>query len=282
MGSDFPLVSIIIPAYNHERYMVKCLDSVLETSYSNKEIIIIDDGSTDSTDEKIADWIKLNSNKIDIIYKSQENQGVSKTLNKLVSLAKGEYICLLASDDYLLPDGLSSRVNYLEDNYSKMAVIGDCIIVNNNNKCLYTSALKEHFNRDIKLYMDDNSLKNEIIRHWSIPGPVLMVRKKLYEDNDFKYNENLMTEDWDFYLKLVSKNYLGFINKKVSAYRVHEENISNILRNKVLRDRFRTVFANLSFFGPKDKIKLLSTLFIFVIIYCARFIKLNKLKKYFK
>ena len=110
---DFPLVSVVIPAYNHESYVQKSLDSVAEQDYPNKEIIVINDGSMDETMLKIESWIQCNK-LTQITFKNQSNAGIATTLNRLLELASGEYIALSSSDDYLLPGSLSKRIERLK------------------------------------------------------------------------------------------------------------------------------------------------------------------------
>lgn len=96
---DHPLVSIIVPVYNTEKYLQKCILSLLDQEYPNIEILLIDDGSTDSSG-KICDQFKLNA-KVTVIH--QNNTGVSATRNEGLRLARGEYLAFVDSDDYVHP-----------------------------------------------------------------------------------------------------------------------------------------------------------------------------------
>lgn len=117
--SDSPLISVIIPVYNVEKYLHRCLDSVIEQTYKNLEVILIDDGSTDHSGE-ICDDYAAKDVRIHVIH--QENQGVSAARNKGLDTAKGEYIAFVDSDDYILPEM-----------YAKML---ECIIENNVDFCV--------------------------------------------------------------------------------------------------------------------------------------------------
>ncbi len=99
MSDEMPLVSVLIPAFNHERFVQRCLDSVLEDPYPTKELIIIDDGSTDKTAERIADWVATHCMDLPIEYVRRENRGIAATLNELVARASGEFLRPGASDD---------------------------------------------------------------------------------------------------------------------------------------------------------------------------------------
>ena len=94
-------VSLIIPVYNVEKYLTQCLDSVLAQTYTNLQIIIIDDGSTDNSG-KIADEFAAKDKRINVIHK--ENEGVSIARNVGINFATGKYVCFSDADDYLMPD----------------------------------------------------------------------------------------------------------------------------------------------------------------------------------
>ncbi len=90
-----PLVSVIIPAYNHENYVQECINSIIEQTYKNIELIIVDDGSKDSTWNKIQEMKAVCEKRfVRVHFETKENEGTCKTLNKLLSLAKGEFIYL--------------------------------------------------------------------------------------------------------------------------------------------------------------------------------------------
>jgi len=280
MPSTYPLVSIRIAAYNHEAFIEQTLDSILADSYPNKEIVIINDGSPDHTGDIIQKWINLHRHEIMVKYLSRENRGLTKTINELLSMCEGTYICGVASDDYLLEGGIAKRVSYLESHPEKFAVIGDCIVVNEKNEIIFKSALSDYYKVNKNNYFTNSGLRNEIILHWAIPGPVLMVRKQLYTQTDITYNTNLIVEDWDMYLKLVSKNLLGFTDEPVSAYRLHQNNLSLALKNKVLYDRMFTIFYNIRHFDFSGKVKLLYTGMQLMFIFVRRY--LSKIKKIIK
>ena len=121
-SSDLPLISVIVPAYNHEQYICVALESARQQTYPNIEICIIDDGSADATVARISGWVAKHQNDIPVTFLARENRGVTATLNELVDSSNGAYIAALASDDYLLPSSLSDRLNYLIENPQKRAV----------------------------------------------------------------------------------------------------------------------------------------------------------------
>lgn len=224
--NNIPLVSILIPYYNHNNFIQYTLNSILEDTYQNKEIIIINDGSTIKDDSNITKWIDKHKSKINIKYMSRKNLGVTKTLNELISLSSGKYILLCASDDYLINDTISHRISILEKNPSKLMLLSDAIVVDNNNNKLYDSSLSGLYNANLDKYTKDDGLKEEIIKNWSVAGATHLINKELYNKVGL-YNENMIVEDFDFFLRVVAKNYILFYNQKVSAYRQHDTNVSN-------------------------------------------------------
>ena len=108
IANQAPIVSVIIPAYNAERFIPQAIQSVLEQTYQSYEIIVVDDGSTDKT----KDILKEFEDKVCCIY--QENQGPSAARNAGIKISQGRYICFLDADDIWTPDKLEVQVEFLE------------------------------------------------------------------------------------------------------------------------------------------------------------------------
>ncbi|EIL97538.1 glycosyl transferase [Rhodanobacter thiooxydans] len=220
-----PLVSVLIPAFNHERFVRRCLDSVLEDPYPAKELIIIDDGSTDRTGALIADWVATHCMDIPIEYVQRGNRGIAATLNELAARANGEFLRPGASDDYLLPGGLDAQVRYLQEHPGKGAVIGDSIVVDQDDRKLHDSGMCDLHGADKSLYCSDDGIRRAVIRQWAVGGPVALIRKSALDTVD-RWSEGLRIEDWDLFLRLAARDALGFIDVGVCAYRMHDANLS--------------------------------------------------------
>ena len=162
-------------------------------------------------------------------------------------MAQGEYIALLASDDFLLPGGIQARVDYLQEHTDKLAVFADCVIVDDKNNLIHRSGIEDHKGRK-RYLLDDNLLAYEIIFHWCVPGPVFMAKRETYNIVGM-YDETLAVEDRDYYLRLVSINRLGFLDYPVAAYRIHDKSNTIMLSQY---DRIKwpldTVLKNLNRF----------------------------------
>ena len=224
-ATAMPLVSVLIPAFNHERFVQRCLDSVLEDPYPAKELIIIDDGSTDRTAERIADWVATHCMDLPIEYVRRENRGIAATLNELVARASGEFLRPGASDDYLLPGGLDAQVRYLLAHPGKGVVLGDSIVVDQDGRKIHDSGMCDLHGADKKLYRSDDGIRRAVISQWAIGGPVALIRKSALDIVE-RWSEGLRIEDWDLFLRLAAQDALGFIDAGVCAYRIHGGNLS--------------------------------------------------------
>lgn len=227
-----PLVSVLIPVYNHARYVRQCLDSLLSEGWPNLEVLVVDDGSTDNSFEMVQAWRTQHPTAFKrFILERQDNKGLSRTLNYLVRKAEGDFLTPVASDDYLLPNGIARRIEYLTNNPEKLAVFGDSIVVDSCGRQTGRSALTQIY----KLSARPEALKVsrlmalELILRWSVPGPGLLLRRTAFDDTLGVgcYNESVMIEDRDYYLRLLTRGALGFIDIPVAAYRRHQENTVN-------------------------------------------------------
>ena len=103
-----PKVSVVMPAYNHQEYVGRSIDSVVSQTYPNVELIVVDDGSTDKTWEKISEKLEKNPGLFKAV--SRPNGGVCSALNEGIALSSGEFVAVIASDDYYLPTKLSDQM----------------------------------------------------------------------------------------------------------------------------------------------------------------------------
>ena len=107
-----PLVSVVVPVYNEEKYLRECLDSVLSQTYQSFEVLCVDDGSTDSSPEILSEYAAKDKR---VTVMRQENSGLSASRNNALKVAKGEYICFVDSDDYIEPDYFEKLVCRMEE-----------------------------------------------------------------------------------------------------------------------------------------------------------------------
>ena len=215
--NDYPLVSLIIPAYNHEKYVAQAILSAINQTYDNIEIIIIDDGSKDATASVIQDVIEKHGDGRNIIFISQANHGLSKTLNKALAIAQGEYVQFLASDDAYTPEKTSRCLALLRGaDASVAAVYSDGYLINDTGNKV--GLFSEKYIRPLS----GSTYKELLIVNW-IPAMGVLYKKAAI-DAVGRFDENLKVEDYDLLLRISRRYKLLASREKLFLYRLHETN----------------------------------------------------------
>lgn len=220
MSAALPLVSFTVPAYNHAAYIRECLDKIVEEPYPAKELVVIDDGSTDRTAETVREWIASTPVGFPVKFFSRPNRGLACTLNELVGHSSGRYMRSCSSDDYLIPGTLAGMVELLERRPDKRLAFGDAIVIDEQGRKIKDSVIVDIYRGRKANYATDAGLRREVIRRWALAGPVQLIRLDLYREIG-GYDEALRIEDWDMMLRVVARNYAIFIDRPVAAYRLH-------------------------------------------------------------
>ncbi len=110
--NNLPLVSVVVPCYNHEKYVKETIESIINQTYKNIELIVIDDGSKDNSVQVIQEM----ADKHGFTFVHRPNKGLSATLNEGIRLSKGKYFCAIASDDILMLEKIEKQVTFMEAN----------------------------------------------------------------------------------------------------------------------------------------------------------------------
>lgn len=199
-----PKVSIVIPAYNHGNYLKSAIESVLNQTYQNIELIVIDDGSSDNTIEV------LKNTKGNFKWFSQQNLGQSLTLTKGWKLARGEILGYLSADDILLSNAVEISISALNNNPSSVSSYCDFELIDMNDRKIRSIILPE-FNYEAMLC--------EV----SCPiGPGAFFRKEAYLRAGSWNNSYHQMPDYDFWLRIGLCGNIIHIPKILAGYRVHE------------------------------------------------------------
>ncbi|MBR3654561.1 MAG: glycosyltransferase [Elusimicrobia bacterium] len=188
-GNIKPLISVIIPIYNIEQYLKQCVDSIVNQTYKNLEIILVDDGSADNS-VRICDEYALKDNRIKVIHK--QNAGVSAARNDGLNIAKGEYIAFVDGDDYI---GLKTFEDVLE-----LLLNFDVDIVKYGAKTIYKRKEKNNiFGFEQKAYKENekNNLLKCIIKNDGIDNFVstCLFKKSIIETYNIRFSEKLCQGD---------------------------------------------------------------------------------------
>ncbi len=207
--SKKPLITVRIPAYNHEVYIARALKSVLNQTYENIQLIVIDDGSKDRTPEIIQKFADKN----DFTFIRQSNVGVSETMNRIHALTKGEFVFGCASDDFLEETAVERLVNKALQTGADI-VCGRVMTVDdeNENKGELNFNCKNKFN------------KQDLIKLRSFtPKQGYFYRKSLL-DKILPIPNSVKLEDAYVFLKIPNNTHFESLNEIVKFYRIHENN----------------------------------------------------------
>ena len=212
-----PLVSIIIATYNRGKSINKAIESVLNQTYKDIEIIVIDDGSTDET-PKIVSEISKTDSRIRIVT-NKINLGLVKTLNRGISNAHGKYIARLDDDDFWCnPQKLEKQVAFLENNPDYVLVGGGVIRVDEQGKEIIRFTLPE----------SDEDIRQKILQDNTFAHSTVVFKKEAWEKAG-GYNETLIfSEDWDLWLRFGKFGKFYNFPEYFIYYLQGEQNISNL------------------------------------------------------
>lgn len=220
-----PLVSIVIPCYNDVNYIEQCVNSALNQTYQNKEIIIIDDGSN----EKTKHILKTIEPKISKLI-SQDNQGQSKARNVGVSVAKGDYILVLDSDDYFEPMFLEKAINLFLNNEDIKLIT------------CYTKILYEN-NSNVDLFKPKGGKIEAMLKNNIATGSAIYKKSNFIEAGGYDVKMRKGFEDWEFYIRLLSKGgEVGVIPEYLFFYR-RKNNSTTTIANKNRYDLLRYIYT---------------------------------------
>ncbi len=227
-------ISLIVPVYNVEKYLNKCLDSILKQTYHNLEIILIDDGSTDSS-PKICDKYALKDSRIKVFHES--NKGLSATRNLGIKYSSGKYISFIDSDDVLTEDYCETLLNALKSNHCDVASV-KLIMVRENGERIEPSVdiTQINYASEINIYSKSEILKEVLLRH-SFKNYVCtkLYNRKLFTNCQFK--ENISYEDVLFTYEMSKKiNKIAYVNKECYMYLKRKNSITATCSEKNLND----------------------------------------------
>lgn len=209
---DQPLVSVIMPAYNADQYIGEAIDSILNQTYIHFEFIILDDGSTDLTKKIIQSY---KDSRIRFV-QNKSNQGLVHTLNKGLSLAKGELIARMDADDWAYPQRLELQANYMIKNRN-IGLCGASIEIWDGAKV-----------SDIWNYPSlDSEIKVKLFYKCSFAHPTVMYRKSLFLEHDLSYKQKFFpAEDFELWTTMAPITTFYNFSQPLLKYRRSDKQIS--------------------------------------------------------
>lgn len=208
-----PLVSVIMPAYNGEKYIGRAIQSVLHQTYKNFELIIVDDKSTDNTLGEIG---KISDSRIKLI-ENEINHGIAYSTNLAIESSNGKYIALLDDDDEAFPERLEKQVMFLESNLGIDVLGGKTVFIDAENNILKYGAVPRRNPNLIKAIL--------LFRCMDFMNSTVMYRREFIENNNIRYRDNCLgMQDYKFYIECSKVGTISTIDEYLLKHRIHDNN----------------------------------------------------------
>lgn len=226
------LISIIIPTYNHLRFVCQAVDSALNQTFATTEVIVVDDGSTDETQGALAKY----KGRINYIY--QNNHGLSAARNTGLRAARGNYLLFLDADDLIPPNSLELLSQYLDTNPDWGLVYSGWQFVDENNS---------HILGEIRPHKQGQVLKDLLRRDFYFSTGAGLIRRECFERVGL-FDESLKAaEDIDMWVRIAAAGYnFGYVDEILYSYRIVKGSMSHNLPNQYRNEcaRLDKFFAN--------------------------------------
>lgn len=243
MENAKPLVSVIIPVFNAQRYIKLALDSICTQSYRNLEIIVIDDGSTDQSKKIIENY-----NDDRIRFFSRENLGLISTLNEGIDRSTGDYIARMDADDVCLHDRLNRQIDFLRSNDQVGVAFTGIELLDETGNIMRSKVSKKA--RSIEPV--------ELLFGCPLCHPTAMFDMTKLNKNDIYYDADYhLAEDFELWTRLISKTKIGLLNEVLFGYRIHSNSITSQNGDKQRKVASQAIYRNLA---PKSSKAILSSL----------------------
>jgi glycosyltransferase involved in cell wall biosynthesis len=216
VNSDLPLVTIGVLSYNYAQYIIDALNSLLQQTYLNIELIIVDDASSDNSRVLIEEWIRQNNIHCTYIM-NEENLGITKVSNIIVNKAKGKYLSLFATDDLMLPEKIARQVEILEQAGEEYGMCYSNVDTMDEEGKSLGPFIKSSFNK-----LEGDVLEAYVFNQLSFATPSALIRKSVYERVGL-YEERILIEDYNFWLRVFACYKVNCCDYPCLAYRVKKE-----------------------------------------------------------
>jgi glycosyltransferase involved in cell wall biosynthesis len=221
---NLPLVSVVVPVFNGEKYLRECLDSILAQTYPRLEILVMDDASTDATPEIIESY----GDRVRHIRQPQ-NKGQFGNVNDGIALAQGKYIAVYHADDVYDSKIVEREVEFLEKHAEVAAVFCRDRFINAEGREYNRLTVPKEF--QTKLYFDYREILNGILKYKNrfLPTPGAMARASVYRElGGFRGEQFQIASDLEMWLRIARKHKIGILPEYLFSYRHGHENSSQI------------------------------------------------------
>ncbi len=217
-----PKISVLISSYNHEKYVGEAIQSVLDQTFRDFEIIIVDDGSTDNTVSEIQKFSDPRIHFTDL----KNNHGISIAYNKAFQMSTGEFIAGLGSDDVFVPEKLEKQLEFLESHQEIAAVYSNAQLIDENGNQFKN---KDHFY--FSAFKGSNRSRYEWLNYFFYHGnclchPSILCRREAYGSVEVYDPRIHQIQDLDFYIKFSKKYEMHILQERLVKYRIRDHNLN--------------------------------------------------------
>lgn len=262
-----PLVSVIIPSYNHQEFIRSSIESVINQTYSNIELIVIDDGSSDNS-LQILNNLSL---EYDFTLVTQKNRGICKTLNRgVLEFSSGDFIGILASDDIWDNSKIELQISELNKNPDAHFCYSQALS--------FTKTIHENLSKPFPRKACKDNMLNMVFLRQHVPAGTILFSRELFDSLN-GFDEFLKEEDWDFVIRSASKTKLIFVDQPLLYYRSHDQNIMKTRqRTEIFKEKLKILNKNRSLVSYGIYIASIAMHFMHDIV-ISRILSLIKLRK---
>ena len=245
---NMPKVSVIIPSYNHEKYVAEAIQSVLDQTYQDFEIVVTDDASTDAT----ADIVSKFSDKRIKLFRFDKNCGASVAANNCIANSSGEYIAMLSSDDVFYPDKLAKQVDFLDSNPQVASVLSYAQIIDDDG-----DDFKDDNHFYTRIFIQKNRTRFEWLNFFFFHGnclchPSALTRRDCYNKVGTYNSLFAQLPDFDFWIRLCTYYEIHILPYNLIKFRIRtgEANASARRPDTIVRTRIEHLQCLSNFLHP--------------------------------
>ncbi len=225
-----PLVSIGVPYFNSQNYIIHTLESIKNQTYANIELLLINDCCTDDSQAMVDDWIGINhdrfANVIQII--NVGNKGLAWSCKAMQEASNGIFFSKLDSDDIILPEKIEKQVEFMLDDPEVAMVYSNTLLIDSNGNLIEEDYFtKQHFTNVLYGIAPSGNIFHRLLMEDFIPNPAVLIRKSMLAAVG-GYDENLFAEDWDMWLRIAKEYPVKYMKGFYSQYRIHP---GSLMRN---------------------------------------------------